>query len=757
MAKEPFSDLMHTLRRMFPSETDDVRTDDELLNRFVAKHDEDAFTALVHRHGRMILGVCRRLLGDHHLAEDAFQATFIVLARRAASIRSRTSVGTWLHAVARRVAMSAKQKATATRNREREAGNMPRADRLDEHTWQELRSIIDEEIGRLPEKYQAPIVLCHLEGKSHNRAAQELGCAKTTLEARLSRGQALLRRQLIRRGVTLSAAALTTALCEKVMGAPVAALLTINTVKAVAGVMSGKALAGACITAQVLTLAEEAMVGMMSIKTKLVVMVLALGLAVGGASVAGYGALGGASQQNSEPKEAQPKDDGERARDKKAEPPWGDEVGGWRMRLTLPAGAEYRRHAPLSIHLEVQNVSTGPLALPSGWSPDPEVTVGGKKPIVRELIDITPWEGRRHQVPAGATLKWTMDFDRLRFSQPLKAGTSLQLRFRRTMPTQALPLGSNEVALKLKDDHPSIMTVAADLPPKWTDSMALVYRENVPFAGYRALRIDGEGRAWLVTIGLEKGKSTGLIRTEVELNRERLDRLVKFLHDRKVWELAGLSLDEISYPDESDIRISIGVGKGSLVRVFPEHVVRDQPKLLALKAEMHAIIDEVLQAAAKPKEDASQPEKRPSENKQVQKDKKERKDPNVDEAEKAKPEDNFSDRKLKAAFGKDCKELKRPYRLWLASLRMVIAADSMNLDGIGKVKLTVCSVAAFAEKEGDGPALTAIRSDWVSLTFDGPVTQAGDLSNCKIVAIEMSGFPMKNKEGKTVHEAKRSP
>ncbi|HEV3142895.1 MAG TPA: sigma-70 family RNA polymerase sigma factor, partial [Gemmataceae bacterium] len=296
MPKAPFGDLLQYLRRMYPAEDGGGRTDGELLNRFVTEHEEDAFTVLVRRHGSMVLGVCQRLLADLHLAEDAFQATFIVLARRAATIRSRTSLGTWLYTVAQRVAMKARAKAKAWRTRERESGNMPRTERSGENTWQELRSIIDEEIGRLPEKYQGPLVLCCLESKSHDRAAKELGCAKTTLERRLSRGREVLRRQLIRRGVTLSAGVLGTALCEKVMGAPAAALLTVNTVKAAARVLAGKAIAGGCLTARALALAEEAMVGMASVKGKLVVIVLALGLAVGGAGWAGYGVLGEKSQ-----------------------------------------------------------------------------------------------------------------------------------------------------------------------------------------------------------------------------------------------------------------------------------------------------------------------------------------------------------------------------------------------------------------------------------------------------------------------------
>jgi len=173
---------------------------------------------------------------------------------------------------------------------------MASEDRLDERTWQELRSIIDEEIARLPDKYQAPLVLCHLEGKSHNRAAKELGCAKTTLERRLCRGRELLRQLFVKRGITLSTGVLATVLSDKVAGAPLSALLTANTVKAAACVISGKTLIGVCLTARALALAEEAMVGMVAVKAKLIVLVMTFGLVIGGASWAGFGGGGEKSQ-----------------------------------------------------------------------------------------------------------------------------------------------------------------------------------------------------------------------------------------------------------------------------------------------------------------------------------------------------------------------------------------------------------------------------------------------------------------------------
>src|SRR5207248_7202828 len=170
-------------------------------------------------------------------------------------------------------------------------------------TWQELRSILDEEIGRLPAKYQTAVVLCHLEGKSYDQAAQELGCPKSTLATRLAKALELLRGQLTRRGLALSAGALATALTEKATAAPVAALLSINIMKAAASVAAGKSLAAGILSSQAIALAEEAMKTMIGIKMKLVVLVLALVLTVG-AAYAGYSAW--VAQVPPQPEEKQP-------------------------------------------------------------------------------------------------------------------------------------------------------------------------------------------------------------------------------------------------------------------------------------------------------------------------------------------------------------------------------------------------------------------------------------------------------------------
>jgi RNA polymerase sigma factor (sigma-70 family) len=183
--------LEHLRRAVLPAA--DGVPDGRLLDEFRAKRDEAAFTALLRRHGPMVLGVCRRVLRQQQDAEDAFQATFVVLARKAALIRTQ-AVGNWLYGVAYRTALKAKTMSAKRRLKERQAGLRPRPD-TDEN-WQELLPLLDRELSRLPERYRAPVVLCELEGKSRKEAAEQLGLPEGTLSSRLARGRALLARRL---------------------------------------------------------------------------------------------------------------------------------------------------------------------------------------------------------------------------------------------------------------------------------------------------------------------------------------------------------------------------------------------------------------------------------------------------------------------------------------------------------------------------------------------------------------------------------
>jgi RNA polymerase sigma factor (sigma-70 family) len=185
-------------------------TDGQLLDRFVQQRDEAAFAVLVDRHGAMVLRVCRQVLGDEHDAQDASQATFLVLARRAGSIGRRESVGCWLHGVALRVAAKARVAAARRRAHERRGAALA-AGRLVEQvpTTPEERerwTSLHEELGRLPETFRAPIVLCYLEGLTQEQAAAQLNAPLGTIQSRLARGRARLKARLEQRGVDASAA-----------------------------------------------------------------------------------------------------------------------------------------------------------------------------------------------------------------------------------------------------------------------------------------------------------------------------------------------------------------------------------------------------------------------------------------------------------------------------------------------------------------------------------------------------------------------
>src|SRR5262245_19162357 len=179
--------------------------DGDLLQRFALGRDETAFAALLHRHGPLVLGVCRRILHSVHDAEDAFQATFLVLARKASAIRQPDCVASWLYEVAYRLAR--KMKADVSKRRLREE-KVPPAEAAGppDLSWRERRAVLDEELQQLPEKNRQPLLLCYLEGLTQEEAAGQLGWPRGTLKRRLERGRELLKNRLVRRGLTLGVA-----------------------------------------------------------------------------------------------------------------------------------------------------------------------------------------------------------------------------------------------------------------------------------------------------------------------------------------------------------------------------------------------------------------------------------------------------------------------------------------------------------------------------------------------------------------------
>jgi RNA polymerase sigma factor (sigma-70 family) len=231
MASGPMREIVNHVHRLAVSLDPEVATDGQLLEGFIARGDEAAFAALVRRHGPMVLGVCRRVVGDPHDAEDAFQATFFVLARKADDIRPRDMVGNWLYGVAYRTALKARTVRQRRRAVEKQVQNMPHPAIVEQEVWNDIQPLLDQELTKLPDVYRTPVVLCDVEGRARKDVARQLGVPEGTLSSRLARGRQMLARRLGRRGVTLSAVALGVVLAQNAASAAVPATLAASTAK----------------------------------------------------------------------------------------------------------------------------------------------------------------------------------------------------------------------------------------------------------------------------------------------------------------------------------------------------------------------------------------------------------------------------------------------------------------------------------------------------------------------------------------------
>jgi len=277
-------------------------TDGQLLEEFLSRRDEGAeaaFAALVALHGAMVWRVCQSVLPDSHAAEDAFQATFLILVRKARSIRHRDALASWLYGVARRVAVRAKTSAAVRRQHEGQVPEMKGTPTptLDPSRREQLE-VLHQELDRLPEKYRAAVVLCHLEGRTHAEAARLLNCPIGTVSIRVARARELLRDRLTRRGLALPAAlAGVTLLSEAASAVAIPKGLAESTIKVAMHVAAGKAMAARVVPAAVAQL-TEGVIKTMSM-TKLTV--IATGVLVAGFATAGAGLLaagGGPAQGN---------------------------------------------------------------------------------------------------------------------------------------------------------------------------------------------------------------------------------------------------------------------------------------------------------------------------------------------------------------------------------------------------------------------------------------------------------------------------
>jgi RNA polymerase sigma factor (sigma-70 family) len=294
------------LRQPASPTVSDPASDAALLTLFVRRGDQEAFALLVRRHGPLVLGVCRRVLHDAHEAEDVAQATFLVLARKAATVRPKDRLAAWLHGVARRMALNARR--ADERRRRRDALAFPgesarQRDPLEELTARELLTILDEELHRLPEMYRLPVILCALEGQALDEAAAQLGWAPGSVRGRLARGRQRLQAGLTRRGLSLSVALAAAEATRGFVAAGMATLLA-RAPSAAAALARGtpwQAVAG--VSERALVLARASLKGMATLKLK---MAMALTLAISLAAV--QGTLAASQADGAKKKETRPGD-----------------------------------------------------------------------------------------------------------------------------------------------------------------------------------------------------------------------------------------------------------------------------------------------------------------------------------------------------------------------------------------------------------------------------------------------------------------
>jgi RNA polymerase sigma factor (sigma-70 family) len=252
MATAHLSSFLRQLTRGAAAEALAERSDRHLVERCLSRWDEAVFVALLRRHGPMVYRVCWRVLTQPQDAEDAFQATFLLLIQRLHTLRKHDSLASWLHGVAHRVALKARAQAARRRRHERRV-TVARVAPPEDAAWAELRAVLDRELARLPERWRLPLILCYLEGRTQDEAASQLGWSRTTFQRRLAEAQSALGRRLTRRGVVWPAALSAVLLSDCVTPAALPPGLVGATVEAAASVAAGRA-ATAVVSAHVVAL-----------------------------------------------------------------------------------------------------------------------------------------------------------------------------------------------------------------------------------------------------------------------------------------------------------------------------------------------------------------------------------------------------------------------------------------------------------------------------------------------------------------------
>jgi RNA polymerase sigma factor (sigma-70 family) len=268
MATKQMSQVVRQLRSTMFLQEQAGLTDGQVLGWFVEHRDEAAFAALVRRHGPMVWGLCRRLL-DYHDAEDAFQAAFLVLFRKAASVQPRDMLPNWLYGVAQQTALQARRTTVRRAAREKQVAEMPEPAAAEQQLRDDLRPLLDQELSRLPDRYRVAVVLCDLEGKTRKEAARQLGLPEGTVASRVTRARALLAKRLARHGLAVSGGALAAVLSPEVVSAGVPASVVSCALEAASRFAAGQAAAGP-VPVKVAALTEGVIEAMLMTKLKTV-------------------------------------------------------------------------------------------------------------------------------------------------------------------------------------------------------------------------------------------------------------------------------------------------------------------------------------------------------------------------------------------------------------------------------------------------------------------------------------------------------
>jgi RNA polymerase sigma factor (sigma-70 family) len=280
MAAPTLGSFLQRLKQAMTAEAVASCSDQELVEQFRSRRDDGVFRAILERHGPMVYQVCRRALSSPADVEDAFQATFLILIRRAHTLRRQGSLASWLHGVAWRTALKLRTKSDRRRRRESLADAEPQAV-SENSTWKEVRAILDEELNRLSESARGPLVFCYLEGRTQDEAAAQLAVSKSTLRRRLEKSRQVLARRLARRGVALSAVGSAQLISDCAQGAGLSSALIVRTVQSACHTATGIAAPAGVVSTRVAALCDGVIKTMNYAKYKSVVASLACCLAIG--------------------------------------------------------------------------------------------------------------------------------------------------------------------------------------------------------------------------------------------------------------------------------------------------------------------------------------------------------------------------------------------------------------------------------------------------------------------------------------------